>query len=335
MIKDVLIFVPHPDDEINLVGGLFDEFHKNKIHTTVVITTNGDYNPKYTAKRIQEARKVQRIFQYEELYFLGYGDGYKGVHIVDLKEGEVAVSQSGHNQTYCVGFEQDYCYLTTGLHHPYTRQNYKNDIKRVILDKKADLIICVDKDSHPDHQCLSQLFDESMREIQVVIKDYRPVVLKGFAYMGAWKGLPDFFSPILQPIQPCNDNRTLRMDACLPYKWEDRVRLKNAPSATTQNPFKNKIFKALRAYSTQCRYISANDCAIAKFPRVANPETCLWVFCCGNELGIEEALKPLCFYDLLEQKNQSKWIRMLLSILFDLYIQCLLFRNKIMFKIHP
>ena len=43
MVKTALIIVPHPDDEINLAGGVLGLLHDSGVRTTVLICTNGDY----------------------------------------------------------------------------------------------------------------------------------------------------------------------------------------------------------------------------------------------------------------------------------------------------
>ena len=40
--------------------------------------------------------------------------------------------------------------------------------------------------------------------------------------------------------------------------------------------WKNPIFKALLANKTQCDYYKVGFCALASFPRIANPDSCYW-----------------------------------------------------------
>ncbi len=275
MIKSALIFVPHPDDEINLGGGLFETLYNNGVFTTVVICTNGDSVPQYALKRFNEARKTKSIFKYQELIFLGYGDGYINNHIYDIVHPRAAISVAGEQQTYCVE-GNEYCFETTGEHHSYNRDNYKKDIYSVIINKKADLVLCVDIDSHLDHKCLSLLFDECMGEIIKKDSNYKPIVLKGFAYNGVWSGPYDFFDVSIKPTSFITSQEECLAIKTFPYNWDDRIRLKN--DAQSQNIWfwHNSIFKALLANRTQLDYYKIGFCALSSFPKIANPDSCYW-----------------------------------------------------------
>lgn len=276
MIKRVLVFVPHPDDEINIAGGLFEHFYNQKIYTTVVFCTNGDYNPRLTSQRYREATKAQKILKYQELVYLGYPDGGVGDHIYDARFDEPILSHAGMKRTYSPSEIPEYCYKRTQTHKPYTRDSLKEDISSLILEKRAELIICVDLDKHLDHKCVSLLFDECMGEILKADSDYRPFVLKGFAYNGVWCGPDDFFDVYikstkidLKPFEDINEK-------CFPYDWNERIQIKNAITTTTFNLFRNNIFRALFAHKSQSDFYSLGFCALACFPRIANPDSCYW-----------------------------------------------------------
>lgn len=101
----VLVLVPHPDDEINVAGNLFKWFKEAKAHVTVTIVTNGDYISALTKKRQEEALNAKRILGYENLVYLGYGDGYKGVHLYHNEGNTVVESVAGFSSTYNVSNE--------------------------------------------------------------------------------------------------------------------------------------------------------------------------------------------------------------------------------------
>ncbi len=266
MIKTALIFVPHPDDEINLAGGLFGTLRAQGVRTTVVVGTNGDYYPEDAEARFYEMRKAQRILGYEALIFLGYGDGYKDRHIYDAID-EPVESRAGRRETYCAGDVPEYCFAKTGKHHAYTRANYRQDILDVLREKRADLVLCNDLDKHPDHQCLSRLFDEALDELLRADGSYRPIVLKGFAYEGALFGPPDFFDREIKPTLFGNVS---------PYVWEERIRLKTDAASQSLCLRRNPVFQALRAHKTQSDYARTGFCALDHFASVANPDACFW-----------------------------------------------------------
>ena len=276
MVETALIIVPHPDDEINLAGGVLGLLHDSGVRTTVLICTNGDYMGERAAQRISEARKTQGLFGYDELIFLGYGDTYVGTHVYDMRDNAVATSHAGHRETYVAGDEREYCLDRTGRHHAYTRENYKNDMRDVVLEKRADLIICIDLDRHPDHRCVSLLFDECMGEILKWNQSYRPIILKGFAYNGVWFGPHDFFDTPVKPTSVLlEEGRTIE-EECFPYDWKQRIRVKSDDRTQSLKLWRNPVFKALWYQNTQNDYSRLGYCALNRFPKVANPDCCYW-----------------------------------------------------------
>ncbi len=275
MIKSCLILVPHPDDEINLAGGILQTLVDNNISTTVVICTNGDYIPEHAQKRYKEAKNVQEIFGYNELIFLGYGDKYKDKHLYDSKNNEIVVSNCGRNETYCAGKSSEFRYKRDAYHNKYTRANYIQDLHDLILDKKSDLIICVDVDRHLEHRCLSLLFDECIGNI-LKSSDYRPIILKGFAYLGVWRGVSDFYNRSICGTKPTFEDGLYHKLNTFPYNWNDRISIRNSKSTTTLNLWRNLIFRSLLANKSQHNPYPLDFCAIANFTRIANPDSCFW-----------------------------------------------------------
>lgn len=273
-MKSVIIFVPHQDDEINVAGCIFEQLHKNHVKITVVFCTNGDAYPRLSRIRFLEAKKVKKIFDYDELIYLGYGNGYKGKHIYDLDNNEVALAKSGKTETYFPGEGHEYCYRKYGCHHLYTRENYKKDIKDVILEKAADTIICVDLDRHPDHRCLSLLFDEVICDILKENQSYKPLILKKFAYLGVWHGNDDFFDRIIKTTEP---SLLGEMSTPHPYEWEDRIRIKTPYNYLGLTFWNNRIFKALNKYESQSILLNPRNSGLLSFTRIVNGDIVYWV----------------------------------------------------------
>lgn len=196
MKKKALIIAPHPDDEINLAGQVIPYFNENNVDTYVLYITNGDYSEKIGNTRILEALKANKILGIKEdrVFFLGYANEWNGTHIYDTNGQVELVSYLGKTITNGIEGHAEYCYQRFGLHHTFTRDNLKNDLKHFVVEISADLIICNDFDSHPDHRATTLIFDEIMGEIISELDDYHPIVLKKYAYNGVWKGEKDFYS---------------------------------------------------------------------------------------------------------------------------------------------
>lgn len=205
---------------------------KEKKHELFVLfTTNGDYYPWWQKLRINESVKVLASLGLPEdkIIYLGYGDRWLGPkHPYNQEGNKQCISYSLREETAGYGNVQDYRYKKSGYHSKFTRKNYLNDLKDAIYDVKADIIICTDFDRHDEHRALTLVFDEAMCAL-IKEKDYRPIVLKKFAYASVFEGVDDYYSYPFKPTEPpiknlLNDDR---FDTDVPqYRWEDRIRLK-------------------------------------------------------------------------------------------------------------
>lgn len=265
-MKKCLIIVPHPDDEINIAGCIFDQLKKNGYVISVMIVTYGDYYPELAAKRVQETLKAKKILGYNELIFLGYGDDYKTGHLYEDTCGEtIYESHAGYLSTYVINDIKPYHFRKYNKQAQYTRNNLKYDIKNIIIDMLPELLICNDVDNHPDHKAISLLFDEVMGEI-LKENDYYPTILKKFAYLGVYKGPNDYYNKNNR-TRPCYFNEEDESFA-YPYIWNERIIIRTNESLYPMLFWKSDIFKALCAHKSQRAY--------AKFGRIVNSDVIYW-----------------------------------------------------------
>ena len=258
MIKKCLIFVPHPDDEINVAGQLIYGFAKKNIHVKVCYLTNGDYVKNDGVKRIQEALAALRVLgiKDDDSIFLGYGDGWDSKkHIYNCESSEVVRSFAGQEETYGTDNKPDFSFCVRGKHNKYTRRNILNDLKLLIKQERASIIVCVDFDSHPDHRALSLLFEEAFCEIKKEDTSYSPIILKKFAYGGVYSGEMDYYDdfPILETKKSkAGKKLDSRFDVDNPYYcWEERIRINSPEECCTKYIFNNIIYKAAKCHKTQ------------------------------------------------------------------------------------
>lgn len=257
--KRIAILSPHEDDEINLAGNSIINFIKKDAEIYVIYSTNGDYL--WPAKiRYKEARKSLSVLgvRPEHIFFLGYGDTYnnRGKHIF-YSEYEKVTSIAGYGETYAPKGEMEYSYRVRGSHSDYCYNSFKEDLKTIILQIMADIIICVDFDEHADHRALTLAFDKVMEEI---LKDssirYNPMILKRFAYSCAYSAVSDFLEGI-------NVNSTKRPQIGITekydwdiidksfYDWEKRVRFPVPRDSLYLSPHKNRLMEALSKHCSQ------------------------------------------------------------------------------------
>lgn len=246
--KSIVVLAPHQDDEVHVAGSLLKTFSDQGANIYVVYTTNGDYKFKADT-RFDEAVSALAEFGISKsnIIFMGYPDG-SGSELY-RNEDEPIKSKSGYDHTYGSSKHNDYSFNKYGESNPYTLSNYKKDLKNILCDIKADIIFCVDYDSHPDHRLLSIVFDEIMGEILLADNTYKPLVYKTFAYALSYECLPDFYSEnILSTTRPTVGTMLAYPVDMLKYSiydWKSRIRFPIHPKAQTRFLHNNIIFKEL------------------------------------------------------------------------------------------
>lgn len=242
--RRVMIIVPHQDDEINLLGGVIEEYTRYNSELFVVFVTNGDYH-EIPIARYREAIDVLTSLgvPQEQIIFLGYGDQYaKNMpHPYNAPAGEVIPSHFGKTETYGADFHPAY---REG--HAYTNENYLNDLKSVILDYRPDILFCTDYDSHPEHQAVSLAFEKVMGQILSTDSTYRPIVYKGYAYFTAWLAVNDYYA---ENIQSTSNFTTSAVTS--PYRWSDRVRFPINPESISRSMLGSNAYSTLVGYTSQ------------------------------------------------------------------------------------
>ena len=245
----ILVLAPHPDDEINIAGNMILTLAAAKAEIFVAYSTNGDFEQKAEV-RAQEAVDALKILgvSREKIIFLGYGDGHK------LSETPTQ-SPAGHSETYAAENFVDYAKKFFGRHSSYTLQNFKRDLKKLLLELRANIIFCVDFDNHPDHRALSIAFDEVLGEILSESGNYRPEVYKKFAYATAFNAAPDFYAPNLLSTQKPKLGETNTYDFDFidraNYVWASRVRFPVAEQCRQPILKGNPIAEAIFAHKSQ------------------------------------------------------------------------------------
>lgn len=243
----VMLLVPHQDDDINVLGGVIEEYVKYGSEVYVVFSTNGDYYG-LAETRYHEAMDALEFMGVPEDYviFLGYGDQWQadGPHIYNAARGEVVTSVFGRTETYGMDFHPAWREGTA-----YTMENFLGDIETVILEYRPDVLYCVDYDYNIDHRALSMSFEKVMGKILAEREDYRPLVYKGFAYSTAWEAERDFYRENLLSAQDVFDGPYQQEPEI--YKWNRRVRLPVNAESLSRSLFTARANKALSMYASQ------------------------------------------------------------------------------------
>lgn len=261
---NVLVLMPHEDDETGTLGGVLEEYVKAGSRVRIAFMTNGDGGKVAAETRFKEAIDALSIcgIQEEDILFLGYGDQWQNGHIYNAAPSETVTSKRGFTKTYGAPFHDA---VRAGI--PYTRNNLKDDFRMIIESYLPDTIFCIDCDDHEDHRCTSLLFEEVMGDLLRDRDDYTPTVFKCFGYSLAWNAAPDFYREnILSTKNPYSSNYIKEMPC---FIWEDRVRFPLSADALGRFQLQTTTFSMLNAYHSQS--------AILQSKSILNGDRVFWI----------------------------------------------------------
>ncbi len=245
--KKVMLIVPYEDYDINVLGGVIDEYVQYGSDFYVVFMTNGDYF-RNGEERIKEALALYDYIGIPEdhVIFLGYGDSLstEEYHIYNAPENELIISRADRTQTY--GSDS---HLPFRTNRDYTRNNLHDDLMNVILRTRPDTIYCVDYDPHMDHKACSMLFEKVMGEILLSEADYQPEILKGFAYSTAWGAEHDFFKTNIESTK--NAYKSILGQYPEVFQWNERVRVPVKAGLLARSLQVSKLYRELSFYQSQ------------------------------------------------------------------------------------
>lgn len=245
--KSVLIVAPHEDDELNIAGGVIEEYVRYGSRVTLLFTTNGDFADS-GERRLREALSVAAKLgvDEEDVIFLGYGDqlGTGTTHIYNAPEDEVLTSAAWCSATYGLPGHPAYNEGNT-----YTRRHFYEDLRDAVLQLRPDVIFCTEYEPHSDHCAAALLLDEAMGEILRTVPDYQPLLLKTPCYHTAYYGAEDFYQENMRATQNPFDGPYAQEAPIL--RWEDRVRLPVSTDTLARSLFGSSTYWQLRLYASQ------------------------------------------------------------------------------------
>ena len=242
--RKVMVIVPHEDDELNLCGGILDEYIEYGSDVYIVFVTNGDYK-KQSYKRINESIKcwTTKGINESQLIFLGYGDGWNEnyPHIYNAEKDDIVESLAGRTQTYGIDSHPAY---NDG--NKYTYRHLFDDLLDVIVSIRPDTLFVSDYDNHPDHRAVSLLFEKVMGSILKSNLNYKPYVFKGYAYKTAWEAIDDYHSINIKSTKDKFDEYCFNI-----YDWKQRFRFPISEKCISKSIFKSSLYGDLCFYESQ------------------------------------------------------------------------------------
>lgn len=248
-MDNIMIIVPHEDDEILMTGGIIAQAVKEKKKITVVMATNGDYEGTDTATgsvRLPETIAGLGVLGVpaENIIFMGYADtGMENevsfLYNLFYEKDENKVHE-GHcsGETYGLETQKDFHTKIYGKPCSYTRKNFKEDLRNIILLEKPDTIFTTSQeDVHGDHSGLFFFVREILKEEKT--SGYQPVLYSGVAHS---KAGDDIWPERKEEIVPfsCPDNFDQGS-----LKWDDRISFPVPEEMQEQDLSRNKKAIAL------------------------------------------------------------------------------------------
>ena len=243
----VMVIVPHEDDEINIAGDVIDQYIKYGSEVRVVFVTNGDYLDQAEMRLTEAIHACETMGVGQEcVIFLGYGDQWRedGLHIYNTKADQICTSVGGYTATYGLATHPAY-----HQNNPYTRNNLMSDIKNVILEYRPDTLMCIDFDEHVDHRAVSFEFEEVIGEILKEHRDYKPTVLKAYAYNAAWFAENDYY--VVNVLSTQNVFAAPYYQTPEIYEWENRLRFPIAAENRSRSLVHSQSYFALQQHKSQ------------------------------------------------------------------------------------
>lgn len=260
--ESILVVVPHPDDEALLAAGLIRRAVTDGKKISVALVTNGDYlcpdHSKGEARLGETLSAMKKLGVREEnIYFLGFPDtGYEPeiAFLCDLRRAEDPYKiypSSCSRETYGIsGVKEDFCFLRTGKHAPYTRAAFEAELNALLEAADPDLVITTGEfDEHGDHTALSWFTRRALRQ-----RSPRPRLWEGIVHSPAgdlsWPVLEHYEDP-LTCIPDLETVTTLR--------WEERISVPTPPDTdklalissyhTALNPDEPEVVAYLKSFA--------------------------------------------------------------------------------------
>lgn len=247
-MENIMVIVPHEDDEILMTAGIIERAVKEEKKVTVVMATNGDYegtNKVSGSVRLRETIKGLEVLglSKDNIYFMGYAD--TGMYLTESflyklyqEKDEVRV-YVGHcsKETYGLPEKQDYHSSRYGTPAEYTRKNFKSDLREIMLKEKPDTIFTTSQeDMHGDHSGLFLFVKEILSEQT----DYHPKLYSGVVHSKAGdENWPERKAKVFScPIG--FDDGTLQ--------WKDRICFPVPEDMISEDFTKNKKVQALEQH---------------------------------------------------------------------------------------
>lgn len=249
---NIVIVVPHEDDEILMSAGVIREAVKAGISCTVVMATNGDYECSDYEKGQNRLREsiagLQALgLSKEHLEIMGYADTGMPredsflTHLYEEVEEEKCYPSSCTQETYGLVEKDEFHKKKWGKHGKYCRRDFKKDLKEILREKKAEHIFTTSQyDTHGDHAALYWFVCEVLDELRNE-EGYEPSLYCGLIHSCAG-----------DEVWPLRDTKKFTCPDGLEgqHPWEQRCTLELPEEMKQEKGTENLKYQALLQHKT-------------------------------------------------------------------------------------
>ncbi len=249
---NIVIVVPHEDDEILMSAGVIRQAVKAGLECTVVMATNGDYEcPDYEKgqRRLRESMAGLQVLglSKEHLEIMGYADTGMPredsflTHLYEEVEEEKCYPSSCTQETYGLVEKDEFHKKKWGKHGKYCRLDFKKDLKEILREKKAEHIFTTSQyDTHGDHAALYWFVCEVLDELRNE-EGYEPSLYCGLIHSCAG-----------DEVWPLRDTKKFTCPDGLEgqHPWEQRCTLELPEEMKQEKGTDNLKYQALQQHKT-------------------------------------------------------------------------------------
>lgn len=260
--QNIMVIVPHQDDEILLTAGILAKAVESNVSVKVVMATNGDYgssDERIGRARLRETIEGLRVLgvKEEDILFLGYAD--MGMpeeesflyNLYQEKDADKKYISHCSDHTYGLEEKPDYHYRKYGKQGAYTRRTFLEDLEEVIREyKPGHIFTTAFNDIHGDHSGLFLFVTEALRNLNREEKEYQPVLFSGIVHSLVGDENWPQRSRRNKELIIENFTEPENFDSLCTVMWEDRISFPVTEEMTGCSPEENKKAIALSKHVT-------------------------------------------------------------------------------------
>lgn len=252
--NNVMVIVPHQDDEILMSAGVIRVCEQNNVPYTVVMVTNGDYGcidySKGYARLKESLAGLETLGSNKESFeIMGYADTGMPesesflTHLYNEKNEQKIYPSSCARETYGLEDKVEFHMKKYGKHGDYNRITFEKDLEMLLEEKKPDVIFTTSEyDMHGDHSGLYYFVCEVL-DILNKKNGYEPKVFCGLIHSCAGDdNWPERDTAVFSCPQGLEENSN--------YKWEERMILELPEEMKKARGINNLKYQALLKHET-------------------------------------------------------------------------------------